>query len=282
MRARAPEITGWEGSASYFRFVEGVEISPEPVVDVLHGRTLGVIFRDVVAEPTREEIIARYLASQAKRTRGGDAPGTYLGAYHHGKSHNHYLDLADEVRLDLEKILDVPAEPLGRLRHVLGTHLATDGIELRPARHDGREACPGIFRSWYATHEFSLEPHEDRGQCEDPRQAGFEIQRVTSRHIIGLNVCLDNGAGGGLVVWNIRPDETTRKYLGVEYTGSPYTAEQMRDFDEIRLAVRPGDIYLFNAAHVHAVEPEHGTASRRVTLSAMMGFIDAKTVVSWT
>jgi len=282
MRTQAPEITGWQGSTTYFRFAESTEIAPELVVDVLRGRTLGVIFRDVVAPPTRDEIIARYLASPAKGSRGGDAPGVFLGAYHHGKTHDHYLDLADEVRSELEKALDVPGEPLGELRRVLGTHLAADGIELRLARHNGREACPGIFRSWHATREYSLEPHEDRGQCEEPRQAGFEIQRVAGQHIVGMNVCLDNGPGGGLVVWNIRPDELTRKRLGVEYTGSPYTAEQMSVFDELRLAVRPGDIYLFNAAHVHAVEAEHSTVSRRVTLSGMMGFIDAKTVVSWT
>lgn len=252
------------------------------MVDVLRGRYLGVVFRDVVAPASRAAMISRFLSSPGRRRRGADAPGEYLGAYHYNKTIDDYLDQTDAVRSDLDMVLDVPNEPLREVHHVLREALAPEGIEVRPARHGGRTACAGIFRSWLGRQEFALEPHEDLGQCEDLKQAGFEIQRVATNQIVALNICLDNGSGGRLAVWNLRPDEATRDRLGVRYTGSPYAAEWLTGYERLWLDVRPGDIYLFDAAHVHAVEPVHDEGMHRVTLSGMLGFADAKTVVTWT
>ncbi|MEU7206526.1 hypothetical protein [Streptomyces sp. NPDC045470] len=280
--SRYPGVTGWEGSTEYFRFVECDEVSPSRVVDVLCGRRLGVVFRDVVPAATREALITNFQNSPGRRTRGMDAPGEYLGAYHYNKTIDAYLDQADAVAADLRAALNVPGEPLNGLFQRLEEELALSGMEFRPARHDGREACPGVFRSWHGQREFALDPHEDRGQCEDPKQIGFEIQQVTAYPIVGLNICLDNGSDGRLAVWNLCPDEATRDRLGVRYTGSPYAPEWLSGFDRVRLDVRPGDIYLFNAAHVHAVESARDLDARRVTLSGILGFADDKTVISWT
>lgn len=279
---RHPDVRGWQGSGSYFRFIECDELRPYLAMDVLFGRQLGVVFRGVVPAGTRQEMISRFFASPGRRRRGADAPGEYLGAYHYNKTIDDYLDQTAEIRSDLEKTLDVPAEPLGELRRLLTEALALDGIEFRPARHGGREACAGVFRSWLGQRQFALDPHEDRGQCEDPKQVGFEIQRVIAHQIVALNICLDNGPGGRLVVWNLRPDEATRTRLGVRYTGSPYATEWLTGLDQFWLDVRAGDIYLFNAGHVHAVEPVRDASADRVTLSGMLGFADARTVVSWT
>ncbi|MDM4719717.1 hypothetical protein QTQ03_09055 [Micromonospora sp. WMMA1363] len=275
-------MTGWEGSQEYFRFVEAEEIRPSLVMDVLRGRQLGVVFRDVVSADTREALITNFLTSLGRRTRGADAPGEYLGAYHYNKTIDEYFDQTDAVRADLDAALDVPSEPLGALYRQLGEALAPSGIEFRPARHQGREACAGIFRSWLGQRDFALDPHEDRGQCEDPKQVGFEIQQVTRHHIVGLNICLDNGSDGGLTVWNLRPDEATRARLGVRYTGSPYAIDWLTGIDRLLLDVRPGDIYLLNAGHVHAVEPVRDPDARRVTLSGILGFTDDTTVIAWT
>ncbi|WP_327733452.1 hypothetical protein OG749_05780 [Streptomyces nojiriensis] len=279
---RLPDVTGWEGSKDYFRFIECEELRPSLVTDVLRGRYLGVVFRGVVPASTRQELITNFLTSPGRRTRGTDAPGEYLGAYHYNKTTEGYLDQTDAIRADLDAALDVPAEPLGELYRRLREELAADGIDFRSARHGGREACPGVFRSWLGQRDFALDPHEDRGQCEDVKQTGFEIQRVTQHQILGLNICLDNGSDGRLAVWNLRPDEETRKRLGVQYTGSPYATEWLTKSEQLWLDVRPGDIYLFNAGHVHAVEPVRDVNARRVTLSGILGFVDAETVVSWT
>ena len=276
------ELVGWQGSKSYFRFIESTDLRPSLIFDVLRGRQLGVVFRGVVSAATRREMISRFLASPARQKRGADAPGEYLGAYHYNKTIDEYLDQYTAIRPDLENALDVLDEPLGQLRQLLQEALALEGVEFRSARYGDRQASPGIFRSWLGVQQFALAPHEDRGQCEDPKQAGFEIQQVTAHQIVALNICLENGPDGRLVIWNIRPDEATRTRLGVRYTGSPYAVEWLAGVDQLFLDVRPGDIYLFNAAHVHAVEPVRDADASRVTLSGMMGFSDAKTVVAWT
>ena len=275
-------MTGWEGSAEYFRFIECDEISPSLAVGVLCGQRLGVVFRGVVPAATRQALIANFLGSPGRRTRGADAPGEYLGAYHYNKTIDDYFDQTDAVVPDLRAALDVPGDPLKEFFRKLKQELSLYDVELRPAQYDGREACPAVFRSWMGQRDFALEPHEDRGQCEDPKQVGFEIQQVTGYSIVGLNICLDNGSGGRLTVWNLRPDEETRDRFGVRYTGSPYAAEWLVGIDRVHLDVRPGDIYLFNAGHVHAVEPVRDLDAHRVTLSGILGFADDETVVSWT
>jgi hypothetical protein len=280
--SRRPDVTGWIGSDAYFRFIECDEVRPSLVIDVLYGRSLGVVFRDVVPPATRDELIRNFLTSPGRLKRGADAPGEYLGAYHYNKTIEEYLDQTDAIKADLNRALDVPFEPLRALYRQLGEALARSGIEFRPARHASREACAGVFRSWLGKRNYALEPHEDRGQCEDPKQVGFEIQQVVAQHILGLNICLDNGPGGRLIVWNLRPDEAARDQLGVRYTGSPYPTDWLTGVDQLALDVRPGDIYLFNAGHVHAVEPVRNGGASRVTLSGILGFADEKTVISWT
>jgi hypothetical protein len=279
---RHPGVTGWQGSETYFRFIECDEIRPALVIDTLRGKYLGVIFRDVVPAETRRQLITNFVTSPGCQKRDVDAPGEYLGAYHYNKTTNAYLDQADAIRADLDAALNVPSEPLRELFRRLREALTHEGIDLRPARHGGREAPLGVFRSWLGQQEFALNPHEDLGQCEDPKQAGFEIQQVAAYQILGLNVCLSNGSGGRLAVWNLRPDETTRKRLGVQYTGSPYSTNWLSGIEQLWLDVRPGDIYLFNAAHVHAVEQVRDLETRRVTISGILGFADEKTVISWT
>lgn len=275
-------LTGWCGRREYFRFAEHDELAASPIIDVLRGRQLGVVFRDVVPVATRAAMVSRFLMSPARRRRGADAPGEYLGAYHYAKLTDEYLDQSEAVRPDLETAMDVPGEPLARMRQLLREGLAAEGVDFRLAQHVGREACVGVFRSWLGQREFALEPHEDLGQCQDPRQEGFEIQQVASNQIVAFNICLDNGSDGSLVVWNLRPDEATRDRAGVRYTGSPYAAEWLIDHERLSLDVRPGDIYLFNGAHVHAVESVRDGGAHRVTLSGVMGFASSDTVVTWT
>jgi hypothetical protein len=224
---------------------------------------------------------ARFRASPERKARGADAPGYYLGAYHYHKTTDQYLTEAGASRAALATVLDTPDDPLDLFHRGLTEALGADGVQFRVAAHDGREASRAIIRSWHGQSEYALAPHEDIGQCTEPRQSDFEIQRVTGHQVVAMNMCLDNGLGGRLAVWNIRPDEATRRRLGLHHTGSPYPLDALEGFDSIWLDVRPGDIYVFNGAHVHAVEPETGDESR-LTLSAILGFIDDETVVSWT
>jgi Phytanoyl-CoA dioxygenase (PhyH). len=48
------------------------------------------------------------------------------------------------------------------------------------------------------------------------------------------------------------------------------------------IEVNAGDVYVFNGAHVHAVEPNTSPKLRRTTLAGIFGFRDDTTVISWT
>jgi hypothetical protein len=275
-------LTGWSGDEEYFTFREYREYRPEAVVDVLRGRVAGVMFRGVVAPRTCAAIAERFWASPDRRTRGVEAPGFYLGTYHYHRTTKDYLDDTERVTAALNAVLDVPDDPLTVFYGGLAEALAGEGVTVRLAEHDGRRACRGLLRSWHGQGEYALAPHEDLSQCSEPKQADFEIQRVVDHHAVALNISLENGAGGRLAYWNIQPDLECRRRLGLHYTGSPYPLDTLEGIAMQWVDIRPGDVYVFNGAHVHAVEPNTDPSARRTTLAGILGFIDDKTVVSWT
>lgn len=179
----------------------------------------------------------------------------------------------------VESLVCADGSPWVWFNDIVRDRMRRDGVDLRVAEMNGQKACPALIRSWDAEGAFALYPHEDMSQCRDPRQTGFEIQRVTEHNVCAVNMCLANGEGGRLVIWNVRPDEATRERLGVKYTGFPYPSSGLTEFKELRLDVRAGDIYVFNGAYVHAVEVSFGV---RANLSFFIGILDEKTVVTWT
>jgi hypothetical protein len=281
-KAAHPELNGWSGGADYFKFAEFDGFSPVAVVDVLRGRQLGAVFRGAVTPPICEEVAARFWASEHALSRGGEAPVRYLGAYHYHKATAVYLKECAEVALALDDALAVAGDPLTMFYGGLARALGDEGVTVRLASHDGQPACRGVLRSWFGRGDFALVPHEDRGQCREPGQADFEIQRVLGHYLCALNICLENGAGGRLRIWNVQPDDASKRQLGTFYSGSPYPAGSLDGIDDLWLEVGQGDVYVFNGSHVHAVEPTTVPGARRTTLSGLFGFIDDTTVVSWT
>jgi len=281
-KASYPELGGWSGAADYFRFAEFDGFSPQAVVDVLRGRRLGAVFRGAVSPRTCEEVAARFWASESALSRGGEAPVRYLGAYHYHKATVVYLSECEEIGPAVDDALAVADDPLAMFYGGLGDALGAEGVKVRLAAHDGRQACRGVLRSWFGRGDFALVPHEDRGQCREPGQADFEIQRVLNHYLCALNICLENGAGGRLRIWNIQPDDASKRQLGTFYSGSPYPLSALDGIDSLWLEVGQGDVYVFNGSHVHAVEPTTVPGARRTTLSGLFGFIDEATVVSWT
>ncbi|MEV4439889.1 hypothetical protein AB0K09_12835 [Streptomyces sp. NPDC049577] len=275
-------LTGWSGDADYFRFKELHTFDPQAVVDVLRGVSAGVIFRGVVGQDTCARLSERFWASPDREKRVTIAPSYYLGTYHYHKTTGHYLDESERTSAALEQVLDIPDDPLTGFYEGLAKTLAPEGVTVRRAAHDGREACRGLLRSWHGAGDYTLDPHEDSSQCTHPGQADFEIQRVLDHHVTALNICLENGNGGRLALWNIQPDEESKRRLGLELTGSPYPMDTLDGIERQWVEINAGDIYVFNGAHIHAVEPNTAPDSRRTTLSGIFGFVDDSTVVSWT
>lgn len=272
-------INGYQADSDFFVFEEYAEFDPAEVLAVMRNRRLGVMFRGAVAPAAREALSERFWRSLRTRRRE-DAPSYFLGSYSYDKSAGDYLDESAAAAPCIAEVLGPPpASPWHWFRSTMADELQRHGVSLRTAEMDGRPACAALIRSWDADGEFSLRPHEDMAQCTDPRQAGFEVQRVTEYQICAVNMCLANGEGGRLVIWNIRPDSASRKRLGMEFTGYPYPVPALAEFAELRVVVRPGDVYVFNGSYVHAVEANQGT---RTNLTFFMGFRDAQTVVTWT
>ncbi|NUQ96482.1 MAG: hypothetical protein HOY79_07930 [Streptomyces sp.] len=275
-------VTGWSGSPDYFTVREYSAFDPHAVVDVLRGRVAGAMFRGMVDPETCRTLAERFWDSPHRRTRGVEAPGYFLGAYHYHKTTRAYLRESAESAEAVEAVLDIPGDPLKRFYGGLADALAPDGVHVRLARHDGAQACRGLLRSWHGQGEYALAPHDDRSQCTEPQQADFEIQRVVDHDVVALNVCLENGNGGRLAYWNIQPDDASKHRLGLHFTGSPYPLESLDGIEMKWVEVNAGDVYVFNGAHVHAVEPNTDPELRRTTLAGIFGLVDDSTVVSWT
>ncbi len=277
-------LTGWSGDARYFQFAEYGALDMEPVLDVLHGRRLGVVFRGVVDRAAAQELVRRFWASPLRVRRCGEvceSQGYNLGAYHYHKPTMQYLRESAEIAAGMEALLDLPGEPSALFRRLLSERLAADGVTFRPAAKDGLSACPIVMRHWNASGEYALQPHEDASQCREPKQADFEVQQVLRYTVAAVNICLENiGDTGRLVMWNIVPDDVSKSRLGLYYAGSPYPPAVLDATEFIRLQVGAGDIYVFNGEHVHAVEASPPTANR-TTMAWNMGFCADHTVVTW-
>ncbi|MFE2098647.1 MULTISPECIES: hypothetical protein [unclassified Streptomyces] len=280
--AAGRRLTGFSGDPDYFRFKEYRTFDPRAVVDVLRGRSAGVVFRGAVDPEICAELSARFWDSDDREKRTAVAPSYYLGTYHFHKTTEEYLDESERTTPALEEVLGIERDPLTEFYDGLAGALAPQGVTVRRAEHGGRQACRGLLRSWHAAGEYTLDPHEDSSQCAHPGQADFEIQRVLDHQICALNICLENGDGGRLALWNIQPDEASKRRLGLEHTGSPYPMDTLDGIECQWLEINAGDIYVFNGAHIHAVEPNTSAGSRRTTLAGIFGFVDRDTVVSWT
>ena len=262
----------------FFRFDEYTEFDPERVLDVLQGRRLGVVFRGVIKPPVREEMTARFWDSPALTRRTGE-PSHHVGTYHWNKPIDTYLAEAGKVADDVMAVLDVVDSPWHWFRARMNARLDVGGARLRLAEMDGQSACPALVRAWNKEGEYALEPHEDEAQCRDPRQAGFEVQQVLRYEVCAANMCIEHEAGGRLVLWNLRPDDESRRRFGIEHSGFSYPPETLRGHDRMTVEIRPGDVYVFNGRHVHAVDATRGN---RTAVSFLLGFVDDQTVVTWT
>lgn len=275
-------VTGKSFPATAFPVVELDRLDGQAVLDVLDGRHAGAIFRGAVPPDDCRKIAANFWTHPARYTRRAVAPAEYVGAFHFGKPLDAYLAEAAAVDGTLDRLFDGCGNPqrafVGDLNRVLNDR-GRGG--LRVAEHDSRTAARFVMRSWTNRKQFSLLPHEDEAQCRCANQAGFEIQRAADNPLVAVNVCVENTGGGGLRIWNVIPDEASRRRLGLTDTGSPYPLETLAGHESQLIDIRPGDLYCFNGKAVHAVEAMTGETNRRATIAFLMARLDPATVVYW-
>ncbi len=267
-------------SAFSFRELEAFE--PGAFVDVLDGNCLGVIVRDFLGQAAREKICENFWNYEGRYRRGADAPAHYAGAYHYRKKLPDYFDEATAANKELYKLFSGLENPVESFCSALSEAMPDRIVRL--ANWQGRDACGFVMRSWSDQGVYSLNPHDDEAQCTDPIQVGFEIQDAARAHpLMAVNICLENGQGGRLRMWNMHPSPVTRAMLGLENTGSPYPNELLANVDYFDVQINAGDLYAFDGRFVHAVTQLVSTAkSERATLAFLMAHLGNAETIRWS
>lgn len=278
------KLTGVTGDREYFKFYESDEINIEKIHDVLTGKLAGCMFRGVIPKSDCREIASNFWKNIALKSRTDGVPGAYVGTYHYKKLLSTYLSESLQAKTEIPKIFEGVESPFEKIMSGLSGHLAheNESLVVRPARHNGVEACHYFMRAWKGVGKYALEPHDDSSQCTALNQLGFEIQNALNYEVVAINMCIENEGLSKLHYWDIQPDQSSKMKLNLEEVGYPYKVEDLQSFELIELDVGPGDVYFFNGKNVHAVSSPMGNDSYRTTIAGLMGYIDESTIVYWT
>jgi hypothetical protein len=89
---------------------------------------------------------------------------------------------------------------------------------------------------------------------------------------------------GHLKLWNIEPDDDARANLGLTYSGFPYPAELLDEFQSIIIPIETGDLCVVNGHLVHAVVRGNSTvlSKNRLLITFFMGLINNNELIWWT
>jgi len=268
-------------ASDYFQIRESNHSAElESLLALLEGRASAYHIREMIPRHMCESV-SQSFASLHGSERADDVPGLHVGAFHYGKQTKEYFDEV-ATSYPLMSRLTSAGDPIAIVHDSFAAILAEAGISYRPANWAGQAAGRFVARSWTGSGAFALAPHEDAAQLRNPQQTDFEIQAVADHTVIGVNLCIRPSTyGGGLLVWDVSPDNQDRTALGLEYTGYPYPLTFVDSAKCLTLRASAGDLYCVNGNLLHAVEQQSGPNSR-LTLSFICGFIDQRTVVYWT
>lgn len=268
-------------SSRYFTLTEATKGDLTSVLDAFDGRCVGAVVKGFLSRDRCAEVASRFWGGP-RATRGVEAPGSYVGAYHYHKTTEAYVSEAREAAPEVDRVLGSARDEIDGFWSDLNGLLGRRGMTIRAARSPFGDAASWLVRSWHGDTRFALLPHDDRGQVGEPRQAGFEIQRTLEYDVFAFNLCIENGAGGNLTIWNTRPDDDYKKSIGVHFTGAPYSDEYLSRFETLTFRPEVGDAYIVRGSHVHAVGNVVSNGGRRLTVACLFGQIDGKTMVWWT
>ncbi|MGW1283460.1 2OG-Fe(II)-dependent halogenase WelO5 family protein [Streptomyces sp. NPDC002586] len=276
-------LTGAVGPADYFRFEERDELDWDVWSDVLRGRIAGAVFRGVLTSEVCDSVRRNFWNSPLLKgsaegvSLNGNVCGALLVAH---SSMSAYLDEVERNRPYIDALFAGPGRAVPALVDDYARHLAQQGVQLRVAEHQGRQA--GVFKLRSRESEggaYALAPHTDASAFRTmPHLSGFEIQRAVRYY--SVIACLENDAGGELVIWNITPDQESIRALrsGLD---PRYPEEALAGFARLTVPVRTGDFYLFDVGNIHAVGQRHAEKAVRCSVQWNMGVLDDTTILRW-
>lgn len=277
-------ITGYTEDKDFFKFYESDFINYEKIYEVSIGKLAGCIFRNVIPKEACKIIANNFWHYKELEARADGVPGFYLGTYHYKKDMALYMSESEIANKRLPNLFNGTNHVFEEIINEFSRTLKDKPNQplIRPAQHNGIEACKFFMRAWKGNGEYALAPHDDSAQCTAEIQRGFEIQKVINHPVVAINMCIENEGDSQLHYWDIQPDIQTKINLGLEEVGYPYPLELLENFQRLELDVNPGDVYFFNGKNVHAVSSPRGQDSYRTTIAGLMGFSDNNTIIYWT
>ena len=249
--------------------------------DVLAGELDIGIFRGAINDEMCK-ITARNFWNHLKlKKRQDNVPSFEVGAHHFGQSLDNYFNEVQKEHDNLINLFKGTDNFLAKYQNFIRSYLHDScGIYFRLASHQSRQASPFVMRSLSNQEPFQLLPHEDVAQLKEPLQKGFEIQKAYDSTLVSTNVCIENGIGGELVVWEYRPTLEDRMHMHVEYSGYPYLEKNLDEFNSYKIPVYEGDIYFLNGSLVHAVKSN--ILGARSIISFFSSAISKQEILYWS
>ncbi|GHJ11324.1 hypothetical protein TPA0907_56910 [Micromonospora humidisoli] len=260
-------------------------VDVDAVFAVLHGELAAYRVSGFVDPADCRRISDNFAASPMRTPRYGQGEdgveGYFVGASHIEKTTESYLDEVERFAHAVTMLWEGTRDALGDFLAVLRGHQPP--VPIRPAAHGGRAAGSAKAVCWTGTGEFLLLPHDDLAQLSDPLQAGFEIQTV--RRVMAINFYPYVPAGTGqLKLWNLEPDDESRRRLGLAHSGYPYPPELLREVPSLDVTTGTGDLCVINGNLVHAVLGGRAApdAGRRLLLACFSGLNADNEMIWWT
>ena len=248
--------------------------------DVLCGKIEVGIFRGAINQELCQIIARNFWIHPKLKQRKDNVPSFEVGTHHFGKNLDQYFHEVKKENEYLDYLFQGTDNFVSKYQKFIKNYLSSFGITFRLATHKFEKAGSFVMRSWKNNKDFQLLPHDDFAQLLEPNQMDFEIQQVYHNQIISTNICIENGVGGELMLWDFKPTPEEKIKLSIEHTGYPYPLDELQKYKAYTIPINTGDIYFFNSSFVHAVKIN--ISGHRSVISFFCGFIDKENLIYWT
>ena len=266
----------------YFDFPQKDDFDFTLIENVLTGKRCGAILTSVFS-PEVCKIVAENFSKKTQLSQRTDgAQGDIWGTYHYGKTLQEYLSKANDYQHKLTEIFDGTTNLHAELIAKIQQGLQLKGADIRLAEHENQLAAPFVIRRWKGSGDYSLPPHEDGAQLSAPEQKKFEIQEARKYNLCAVNICLENTEQAKSIVWSTKPTQRDRESHNTIPHGHSYPKKIFEGANSVQILMQPGDIYVFNANHLHAVLIGPNKSGNRLMLSFFMSIIKPQTIIFWS